>query len=156
MRTSLLHALLAATVVGIACTDDITNPVTEWEAVLSGGDVVPATTSAARGDASFTVSGTTLTFTVNITTAPATAITRIDLAQVNAGSTITSNTNLIALCGSGTLPACGATSSTGTVTVTEANITTMRAFGFNVTVRTVGSGTSLNGEIRGQLRNVVD
>ena len=152
MRTSKLHAVLAAVaVVGLGCPgpDDTTPPVTAWTAVLSAADVVPATASTNTGTGSFSVSGTTLTFTVTTTATS----TRVDLRQAAAGTTNTSNTATIALCGSGSQPACGASPHTGTATVTEAQINTMRAFGFNVTVRSASFATD-NGEIRGQLRNV--
>lgn len=155
MRTSKLYAVLAISAVGLACAgiDDFTDPIDTWEAVLSGADVVPANASLAEGDADFTLSGTTLSFTVNITTAPATAITRIDLRAAAAGAAITATTGTIPLCGSGTLAACSATSSTGTATVTEAQINSLRGFGYNVTVRTTANNLDA-GEIRGQVRIV--
>jgi hypothetical protein len=162
MRTSLLHALLAATVIGIACTDDVTNPVVEWESVLSGGNEVPAVTTTGAGTASFTVSGTTLTYTVNITAPLSSVVTQSHIHQAAAGA----NGNIaIWLChtsgGTGVpagTPACAAGTAagvlvTGTVAVTSAQITTMRAFGMYVNVHTANN---TGGEVRGQLRNVVD
>lgn len=152
MRTSKLHAVLAAVaVVGLGCPgpDDTTPPVNAWESRLSGADVVPATASTNTGTGAFSASGTTLTWTVTTT---ATA-TRIDLRQAAAGATNTSTTATIALCGSGSAPACGTSPHTGTATVTEAQLTTLRGYGFNVTVRSSGF-TGENGEIRGQVRNV--
>ena len=155
MRTSKLHVVLAAVAaVGIGCPgpDDTTAPVTEWEAVLSSADVIPALTTptSATATAAFALaSGTTVNWTVTIGTAPASAITNIVLAQANAGATITATATQISLATSCTSPC------TGSVTLTEAQLNTLRGFGFNLTIRTTTppyNGTQ--GEIRGQVRIV--
>lgn len=157
MRTSKLHAVLAAVAaIGIACPgpDSFTQPVSEWEAVLTSADVVPqpATPTNARATASLAVtSGTTVAWTITIATAPASAITNIILANSAAGATITATTTQISLGTSCTSPC------TGTVTLTSAQLATLQTFGWNLTIRTTtaanNSGT-LNGELRGQVRIV--
>ena len=157
MRTSKLHAVLAAVaVVGIACPgpDNSTQPVSEWEAVLTSADVVPqpATPTNARATAALAItSGTTIAWTITITTPPASAITGIVLANAAAGATITATTASISLGTSCTSPC------TGTVTLTAAQLATLQTFGWNITIRTTtaanNSGT-LNGELRGQARIV--
>lgn len=160
MRTSKLHAVLAAVaVVGLGCPgpDNFTDPVNAWTAVLTGADHVPAITTTARGTASFQLNSaeTQVTYTVNITTLPATAISSATLHQAAAGSS--TNTVAVGLCGTGgTVPACTALTApgvliTGTANVTAAQVTAMRGFGMYSNVRTAGN---VNGEIRGQLRIV--
>lgn len=156
MRTSMLHVGLAVAVIGIACSgpDATTDPVTEWESEMLGANEVPAVSSSARGTATFSVSGTTLTYSVSIATLPTTAITAVGIHQANVGSS--QATVAIPLCGSGSAPACTVLAApgvvtSGTATVTEAQINSMRGFGMYVNVKTTQFST---GEIRGQLRNV--
>lgn len=162
MRTSLLHALLAATVVGIACSDDITNPVNAWESVLVGGNEVPAVTTTGAGTATFSASGTTLTYTVNITAALSSTVTQAHIHSAAAGANGNITFWLCHTSGGTGVPAgtqaCAAGTAagvlaTGTVTVTEANLTTMRGYGMYVNVHTANN---TGGEVRGQLRNVVN
>jgi hypothetical protein len=149
-------AALAAAVVGVGCEgpDAVTDPITAWVAGLIGANEVPAVTTSAAGNATFSVNaaGTTLTYTINITTLPATAITAAHLHQAAAGASAGIAVNL---CGAGTAPACatltapGALISGGTATITATQLAAIRNFGMYVNVHTTGNP---GGEIRGQLR----
>ena len=154
MRTSKFHAVLAAVAaVGIACPgpDDITPPVTEFEAELSSANVVPAPTNPSTGTAtaSFTLSGNDLAWEVDEGATLTSAITGIYLGQAAAGATMTGNTTQLTLC-----TACGADPHSGTLAdLTDAQMNTLRTFGYNVTIRT-STNSTVNGEIRGQVRNI--
>ena len=129
-------------------------PITDWEALLTSADVVPqpATPTAARATAILAVtSGTTIAWTITITTPPASAITNIVLANAAAGATITATTPSISLGASCTSPC------SGTVTLTAAQLATLQTFGWNITIVTTTAANnsgSLNGELRGQVRIV--
>jgi CHRD domain-containing protein len=129
-------------------------PITDWEAVLTSADVVPQPAMPTNGRAIAALgltSGTTVAWTITITTPPASAITNIVLANVAAGGTITATTPSISLGTSCTSPC------TGTVTLTAAQLATLQTFGWNITIRTTtaeNNSGSLNGELRGQVRNV--
>ena len=52
----------------LACGDDNpVNPATSFTATLSGGNEVPAVTTAATGTATFTINGAQIEYTVNVT-----------------------------------------------------------------------------------------
>ena len=65
MHTSLLRTVLAVALVGLAC-DDTTAPATSFQATLSGGDEVPAVNSTGTATATFTISGTSISYTLTI------------------------------------------------------------------------------------------
>ena len=161
MRTSKLHAVLAAVaIVGIACPgpDDITAPVSAWTVVLTGLNEVPPPNPASvgAGTASFSLgaNGTSLTYTINLSALPASAITQAHLHQGAAGANAAI---AIWMCGTAALPGPAGTPTcaaavgvlaTGTVTVSSAQLTAMRAFGMYLNVHTA---TNAGGEMRGQL-----
>lgn len=161
MRTSVLGTAVAVVLVVVAC-DDTTAPVTSFRATLDGADEVPAVSSTGAATASITLSGTTLSYTLTITTAPGSAITVAHIHTANAGVAGPIRVNL---CGTGgTVPACpaGAGTLTGTFTVASGStavlgtpaltfdglVSAMRNFGAYVNVHTA---TNAGGEIRGQL-----
>jgi hypothetical protein len=169
----MLQALLAVTLVGIACSDDVTPPVTSFEAALLGANMVPAVSSTAGATGTFQlVAGDdSLTYTITMTAPTGTAVQQAHIRAANAGAN--SNTVAAWLCGNpGTLPAppasapaCGTgavgTLVTGKVAVSDATVTSMRAFGTYVDISTAANpaatasgNASPNGELRGQLRVV--
>ena len=163
MRTSKLHAVLAAVaVVGIACPgpDDLTPPVSSWDAVLLGANEVPAVTSggAATGTFSLNGAGDSLNYSVTITAALTGTITQAHIHTGNIGA----NGNIaIWLCNvSATAPAgtptCTSTGAAGAFTtgkapISAAQLNSMRTY---ATYANIHSSTAINGEIRGQVRNI--
>jgi hypothetical protein len=165
----MLHAVVAVAIVGVACSDDTTGPVTSWTASLSGAREVPAVTSGAAGTATVGVSGLSVTYTLTITTLPTSAITAAHIhASANAGATATVRLDL---CGTGAtgVPACpttaggsvtrtvafasGTTAMPGTPALTyDAFVSAIRNYNAYVNVHTT---TNTGGEIRGQLQPVV-
>jgi len=167
MRTSMLQAVLAVTLVGIACSDDVTPPVTAFEASLLGANEVPAVSSTAGATGTFNLvggsSGTdSVSYTVTITSPTGTAVTQAHIHTGNAGATGGVSVWLCTTAGvtgapAGT-PTCAAGVGlangvlvTGKMALTAANVTSMRAFGTYANVHTTANPT---GEIRGQLRVV--
>jgi hypothetical protein len=158
----MLHAVLAIAVVGIACSDDVSPPVTEWDAVLSGGNEIPAvsTTGAATADFALTSAGDSVDYTVTITAPLSSTVTQ---AHIHTGATTANGNISVWLChtSGGTnvpagTPACAAGTAngvliTGRTAVSAATVTSMRAFGTYVNVHTTNN---TGGEVRGQLRNV--
>lgn len=172
MRTSMLQAVLAVTIVGMACSDDFTAPVTVFESVLIAANEVPATlcgtpavacTGTATG--SFTIGGTatapTLSYSVTITAPVFTAVTQ---AHLHTGAAGANGAIGIWLCGTagfagpaGT-PTCliagtanGVLITATGLAITTAQVTSLRAFGMYANVHTTGN---TGGEIRGQARVV--
>ena len=166
MRTSKLHAVLAAVaVVGIACPgpDDLTAPVTSWDAVLLGANEVPAVTSpgVATGTFTLTAAGDSLNYTVTITTALTGTVTQ---AHIHTGAIGANGGIAIWLCNvsapapAGT-PTCGTTGAagafaTGKAAITAAQLNSMRTFGTYANIHSNATTATLNGEIRGQVRNI--
>lgn len=166
MRTSMLRAVLAVTIVGMACSDDITNPVTSFESDLLPANETPAVTCGgaactARATGVFTIGGTatapTLTYTITMTAATQSNVTQAHLHTGAAGAT---GAIAIWLCGTAAFPgpAGTPTCTTGGVgvlatqtglAITAAQVTSMRAFGLYANVHTVNN---VNGELRGQTR----
>lgn len=149
-------ALAVALVMVVAACDDTTAPATSYYARLVGDLEVPAVTTSAAASATFTISGTTISYTLTISTAPATSITS---AHIYSGAVGTNGTIRVNLCGTGApAPACpaGAGSVTGTASVLtgtgaislETLVSQMRNVGAYVNVRTTANP---NGEIRGQI-----
>ena len=164
MRTSKLHAVLAAiAVVGIACPgpDDLTTPVTSWDAVLLGANEVPAVTSAgaATGTFSLTSGGDSLNYSITIGTALTGTVTQ---AHIHTGALGANGNIAIWLCNvSGTgapagTPACGTNGAAGAFTsgkapISAAQLNSMRTY---ATYANIHSSTAVGGEIRGQVRNI--
>jgi hypothetical protein len=170
MRTSVLPAVLAIGLVGIACSDNTTAPVTTYTATLVGSEEVPPVSPSGAGTATITFNAdrTSITYAINITTAltgPATQA-HIHLAARGANGSVS-----VWLCDSpppgpsnaGT-PDCAAGTSpgqliSGTVSVPSTAVTAILAGGAYVNVHVGASGCTPpgsagcnpGGEIRGQL-----
>jgi len=154
-----------------ACGDDSPSgdpaSATSFSATLSGANEVPAVTTPATGTATFTLSGSTITYTINATNLQNAVLGHIHIAPVGENGPVRLN-----LCGTGDpQPACA--SGTGTVVVaTGTNGTTvggppitfddllnaMRTGGAYVNVHTSAPGCTPGapgcnpgGEIRGQI-----
>ncbi len=149
-----------------ACGDDEpAGPATSFTATLSGANEVPAVTTTATGSATLSVSGTEITYTINVTNLQNAILGHIHLAAAGVNGPVRLN-----LCGTGAPePAC--TSGTG-VLATGTNGTTvgtpaitfeelldaMRTGGAYVNVHTFAEGCTPategcnpGGEIRGQV-----
>ena len=146
--------------------DDETGPGTSFSATLTGAAEVPPVETPATGTAIFTVSGTAITYTVNVASITNAVVAHIHVAPVGSNGPVRLN-----LCGTGAPePAC--TSGTG-VLATGTNGTTvgspaitfdelvaaMSAGNAYVNVHTddgvgqpnTGAGDMASGEIRGQI-----
>jgi hypothetical protein len=146
--------------------DDETGPGTSFSATLTGAAEVPPVETPATGTAIFTVSGTAITYTVNVANITNAVVAHIHVAPVGSNGPVRLN-----LCGTGAPePAC--TSGTG-VLATGTNGTTvgspaitfdelvaaMSAGNAYVNVHTddgvgqpnTGAGDMASGEIRGQI-----
>ena len=169
MRKARTLTLAAAVLfAGGACSDDDNGnePATNFVANLSGGDEVPANASTATGDATFTLDGDQLDYTVNVSGLENPVVAHIHLAAAGANGAVRLN-----LCGTGDpQPPCGtgdgvlATGTNGT-TVGDPPITfddlieAMRNGEAYVNVHTddgaappnSGPGDLIAGEIRGQI-----
>jgi hypothetical protein len=146
-----------------ACGDDEpAGPATSFTATLSGANEVPAVTTTATGTATLSVSGTQITYTIDVTNLQNAVLGHIHLAATGVNGPVRLN-----LCGTGAPePAC--TSGTG-VLATGTNGTTlgvtfeelldaMRTGGAYVNVHTFvdgctpgAPGCNPGGEIRGQV-----
>jgi hypothetical protein len=151
-----------------ACSDDDdeTGPGNSFSAVLTGAAEVPPVETPASGTAEFTVSGSAITYTVNVQNITNAVVAHIHVAPVGVNGPVR-----LDLCGTGDpLPAC--TSGTG-VLATGTNGTTvgnpaitfdelvaeMSAGNAYVNVHTndgvgqpnTGAGDMQSGEIRGQI-----
>jgi predicted small lipoprotein YifL len=159
-------AILAMLAIVAACGDDgpsgDPSTATSFSATLSGTNEVPQVTTPATGTATFTVSGSQLTYTINATNLQNAILGHIHLAASGQNGPVRLN-----LCGTGAPePAC--TSGTGVV-ATGTNGTTigitfeellsaMRTGGAYVNVHTNVAGCTPGdpgcnpgGEIRGQI-----
>jgi hypothetical protein len=171
MKNSAIFATaLAAVLPAIpACGDDNNTPsgeATNFSATMTGAEEVPAVPSTATGTATFTISGTQINYTVNVTNLQNPVVSHIHIAPVGENGPVRLN-----LCGTGApVPACAtgngvlATGSNGT-TVGSPPITfddlvaAMRAGNTYVNVHTddgqppsnTGPGDMASGEIRGQI-----
>ena len=166
MRTSKLPAVLAVVVAGVACSDNLTAPVTSWNAIINVANEVPAPTgtSTLGGTATVSIASGTLTYTLVLTGTPTSAISAAHIhAQTSTGAATPAGTGggvvRINLCGAGTAPACPAGAGTVSGTVATAPLgtpalsmdglaTQLRAYGAYVNVHTA---TNAGGEARGQL-----
>lgn len=162
-------ALAALLPVILACGDDNNNPsgeATNFSATMTGAEEVPALPTTATGTATFTISGTQINYTVNVTNLQNPVVSHIHIAPMGENGPVRLN-----LCGTGApVPACAtgngvlATGSNGT-TVGSPPITfddlvaAMRAGNAYVNVHTddgqppsnTGPGDMASGEIRGQI-----
>lgn len=167
-RFGILKAPMAALVLLIpACGDDEpAGPATSFSATLSGANEVPAVPSSATGTAVLTVSGSQITYTVNVTNLQNAVVAHIHLAPQGQNGLVRMN-----LCGTGAPePPCTsgtgvlATGTNGTTVGTppitfDSLVTAMRSGGAYVNVHTddgqgapnTGPGDMASGEIRGQV-----
>jgi hypothetical protein len=148
-----------------ACGDDEpAAPATSFTASLSGANEVPAVTTPATGNATLTVSGSQITYTINVTNLQNAVLGHIHLAAAGQNGPVRLN-----LCGTGA-PEPPCTSGTGTVVLATGTngatlgitfdelLTAMRTGGAYVNVHTFAEGCTVGapgcnqgGEIRGQI-----
>jgi hypothetical protein len=170
MNNSLILTIALAALLPLvsACgdDDDPAEPGTSFSATLSGAEEVPAVPTTATGTATLSITGSQITYTVNVTNLQNAFVSHIHLAPAGENGLVRMN-----LCGTGDpLPAC--TSGTG-VLVSGSNGTTvgsppitfdslvaaMQSGGAYVNVHTddgqgqpnTGPGDMASGEIRGQI-----
>ncbi len=87
MRKARILTLAAAVLLaGGACSDDDNGnePATNFVATLSGGDEVPPNASTATGDATFSLDGDQLDYTVNVTGLENPVVAHIHVAAAGA------------------------------------------------------------------------
>ncbi len=153
--------VMAAIVIASSCHDwppcgGATCPITEWEAVLSGGNQIPPVATNSSGTGMFRLTNPSqITYTITITALPATSITT---AAIYRGSPTTNSDSVaFGLCGTGSPVPPGAALVApgvliaGTLAITPSQLNTLRSFGYYANVRTAGNP---NGEIRGMVRNI--
>lgn len=151
-----------------ACGDDdgTSGPATSFSASLSGSEEVPPVPTTATGTATFSISGSQITYTVNVMNLQNAVVSHIHIAPVGENGPIRMN-----LCGTGApLPGCtsgtgvlasgtnGTTVGTPTITF-DSLVSAMRAGNTYVNVHTddgvgqpnTGPGDMASGEIRGQI-----
>jgi hypothetical protein len=168
MNISLIPAVALAALLPLvsACGDDNGNPAdaaTSFSATLSGAEEVPAVPTTATGTASFTISGSQITYTVTVAGIANPVVSHIHVAAAGANGPVRLN-----LCGTGApVPACAtgdgvlATGTNGTtLDITfDSLVSAMRAGNTYVNVHTndgigqpnTGPGDMQSGEIRGQI-----
>ncbi len=150
-----------------ACGDDETSgPATSFSATLTGAEEVPAVPTEATGNATLDVSGSAITYTVNVTGLANPVVSHIHIAPVGVNGPVRLN-----LCGTPDTQPCATTGNgvlvTGTngATVGDPAITfdelveAMRTGNAYVNVHTndgvgqpnTGPGDMQSGEIRGQI-----
>jgi hypothetical protein len=111
-RWMLAIAVLFSTAVA-ACSDDDddgggTEPDTEFEATLSGSDEVPARSTPASGNATISIQGSAIVYTVDVANIANVVLSHIHIAPPGENGPVRLN-----LCGTDDSPAC--TSGTGTL-----------------------------------------
>jgi len=167
MRTSNLHAVLAALAVfAIACEgpDDVTLPVTAFEASLSGANEIPAHASTATATGTFQLISTnpatdSLSYSLTI---GAPLVGTATQAHFHAGAPNANGLVQLWLCTTAGVtgapagtPTCGTGAAgaftSGTLAITPAQLNSLRTFAWYANVH---SSAGVNGEIRGQVRNV--
>ena len=150
-----------------ACSDDDddggTEPETEFEATLSGSDEEPAVSTTASGNATVSIQGSAIVYTVDVANLQNVVFSHIHVGPPGVNGPVRLN-----LCGTTDSPACS-TSETGTL-VSGSNgstiditfdslVSAIRAGNAYVNVHTTdgdatpneGPGDFPGGEIRGQL-----
>jgi hypothetical protein len=144
--------------------DDPAAPATNFTASLSGANEVPAVTTPATGSATLSVSGSQITYTINVTNLQNAVLGHIHVAPAGENGPVRLN-----LCGTGA-PEPPCTSGTGTVVLATGTngatigitfdelLTAMRTGGAYVNVHTNATGCTPGqpgcnpgGEIRGQV-----
>ena len=159
---------MAVLLAGIsACSDDDddgTDPGTEFEALLSGGEEVPAVTTTATGNATITVEGSQIVYRVDVANLANAVVSHIHVAPEGVNGPVRLN-----LCGTPDgVPACvsgtgvlveGANGNTEGITF-DSLVSAIRAGNAYVNVHTddgedppnTGAGDMGSGEIRGQIK----
>jgi hypothetical protein len=170
MNISLIPAIALAALLPLvsACGDDDgngnpTGAATSFSATLSGDEEVPAVSTSATGTATFSITGSQITYTVTVTGVENPVVSHIHVAAAGANGPVRLN-----LCGTGApVPECAtgdgvlATGTNGTtldITFDEL-VAAMRAGNTYVNVHTddgspppnTGAGDMASGEIRGQI-----
>src|SRR4051795_12964796 len=164
IRATALAALLAG---AWACGSDNNSPApgtaTNFSATLSGAEEVPAVPTSATGTATFTISGSQINYTVNVT-----GLLNPVVSHIHIGAPGVSGPVRLNLCGTGApVPDCQPGDGvlvTGTNGVTlgitfDSLVSAMRAGNAYVNVPTddgvdgpnTGPGDMISGEIRGQV-----
>ena len=157
---------LALLPLAAACGDDEpSGPATSFSATLTGAEEVPPVVTTATGNATLDVSGSAVTYTVNVTGLTNPVVSHIHIAPVGENGQIRLN-----LCGTTDTPVCatgdgvlvtgtnGATVGTPAITFDEL-VEAMRTGNAYVNVHTddgigqpnTGAGDMQSGEIRGQI-----
>jgi CHRD domain-containing protein len=163
MRTSTVLTVLAVLAVvlgGVACTST-TGIQTAFQATLGGAYETPPVTSNGAANATFTVNGLTINYTLNITLAASSNYTASHIHTAAAG---VSGPVRVNLCGAGTAPACptGTGTVTGSFTATADTMTLpgtpaltyaglVTALRGRVTYVNVHTVSNAGGEIRGEI-----
>jgi hypothetical protein len=167
MNVSLIPVIALAAVLPLvsACGDDDnpTDAATNFSATLSGDEEVPAVSTSATGTATFSISGSQITYSVSVTNLQNPVVSHIHVAPTGENGPIRLN-----LCGTGApVPDCnegdgvlasGTNGTTVGITFDEL-VAAMRAGNTYVNVHTddgvgqpnTGEGDMANGEIRGQI-----
>jgi hypothetical protein len=167
MKISLVPGIALAVLLPLvsACGDDDgpTDTATNFSATLSGAQEVPAVPTTATGTATFAISGSQITYTVNTTGLSNPVVSHIHVAATGENGPVRLN-----LCGTGApVPECtpgdgvlvtGTNGTTVDITFDEL-VAAMRAGNTYVNVHTndgvgqqnTGPGDMASGEIRGQI-----
>jgi hypothetical protein len=166
IRLRTLTPLVAALLAGVACSDDDdggAGPATDFIAVLSGDNEVPPVATDAAGNATLSIEGDQIAYTVNVTDLANPVVAHIHVQVEGQNGPVRLN-----LCGTGAPePECAsgdgvlATGTNGaTLGITfDSLVSAMRTGGAYVNVHTddgvdppnTGAGDMAGGEIRGQI-----
>lgn len=166
MRTLTLALVALAPVLAACGDDDGSGPATNFTALLTGAEEVPAVATDASGTATLSLADDQLTYTINVSDLQNVVVAHIHIAPEGENGPVQLN-----LCGTGDpVPACApgdgvlATGTNGTTVGPPAIsfdslISAMRSGGAYVNVHTddgvgqqnTGAGDMINGEIRGQV-----
>jgi CHRD domain len=153
-RHGLTLAVAALFVAITACGDDdnTTEPVTDFQATLSGAEEVPPVTTTATGSATVSIEGSEIVYRVEVTNLENVLISHIHVAPPGENGDVRMN-----LCNTAETPACEG--GTG-VLVEGSNSVTQGGISFDSLVSAIRAGNAYvnvhttqnqNGEIRGQL-----
>jgi len=158
MRTSTVLAVLAVVLGGLAC-NSTTGLQTNFGAALGGDFETPPLTSTGGANATFTVNGLTINYTLNITAAAASNYTN---SHIHTGAAAVSGPVQVTLCSTTGIPMTCPTSTgtvTGSFTATSGSQllgtvtydSLVKAMRNRATYANVHSVTNGGGEIRGQI-----